>query len=54
MPYPGESPIRLVNASSLSDSVDSIFAGCGGANYCPDNAVTRGRMAVFLVKAFGL
>jgi len=31
-----------------------ITAGCGGGNYCPDNPVTRGQMAVFLVKAFGL
>jgi S-layer family protein len=25
-----------------------ITAGCGGGNYCPNNAVTRGEMAVFL------
>jgi len=31
-----------------------ITAGCGGGNYCPDTAVTRGQMAVFLCKAFGL
>jgi len=29
-----------------------ITAGCGGGNYCPDAAVTRGQMAVFLLKAF--
>jgi hypothetical protein len=35
--------------------VDSgITAGCGGGNYCPDEAVTRGQMAVFLSKALGL
>ncbi len=32
----------------------SITAGCGGGKYCPDNAVTRGQMAVFLVTTFGL
>ena len=31
-----------------------ITAGCGGGNYCPDDPVTRGQMAVFLRKRFGL
>jgi hypothetical protein len=31
-----------------------ITAGCGGGDYCPDNPVTRGQMAVFLAKALGL
>lgn len=31
-----------------------ITVGCGSGNYCPDNAVTRGQMAVFLAKALGL
>ena len=31
-----------------------ITTGCGGGNYCPDGAVTRGQMAVFLSKALGL
>jgi hypothetical protein len=31
-----------------------ITAGCGGGNYCPDSALTRGQMAVFLSKALGL
>jgi S-layer homology domain len=31
-----------------------IAAGCGGGNYCPTSIVTRGQMAVFLVKAFNL
>jgi hypothetical protein len=31
-----------------------ITAGCGGGNYCPDAAVTRRQMAVFLAKALGL
>jgi len=30
-----------------------ITGGCGGGKYCPTNSVTRGQMAVFLVKAMG-
>jgi serine protease AprX len=32
----------------------SITGGCGGGNYCPGAPNTRGQMAVFLVKTFGL
>lgn len=31
-----------------------ITVGCGSGNYCPDLALTRGQMAVFLAKALGL
>jgi S-layer family protein/glycosyl hydrolase family 26 len=31
-----------------------VTAGCGGGNFCPDAAVTRAQMAVFLVRAFNL
>ncbi len=31
-----------------------IAAGCGGPNYCPADPTTRGQMAPFLVKTFGL
>ena len=31
-----------------------ITSGCGGGNFCPDAAVTRGQLAVFLAKALGL
>jgi S-layer homology domain len=31
-----------------------ITSGCGGGLYCPSNVVTRGQMAVFLTKTFGL
>jgi hypothetical protein len=31
-----------------------ITGGCGSGNYCPDNPVTRGQMAVFLAKGLGL
>jgi hypothetical protein len=32
----------------------NITAGCGGGNYCPDDPLTRGQMAVFLAVALGL
>jgi hypothetical protein len=31
-----------------------VTGGCGGGNFCPDAALTRGQMAVFLAKALGL
>jgi hypothetical protein len=31
-----------------------ITAGCGGGNYCPNTPITRGQMAVFFTKTFGL
>jgi len=30
-----------------------ITSGCGGGNFCPDSPVTRGQMAVFIIKALG-
>jgi len=41
---------RYIEALSKS----GITGGCGSGNYCPDNPVTRGQMAVFLAKALGL
>jgi len=35
-------------------SAEGITGGCGTGIYCPDNPNTRGQMAVFLVKTFGL
>ena len=35
-------------------AAEGITAGCGGGNYCPQNTITRGHMAVFLGKTFGL
>ena len=35
-------------------SAEGITGGCGGGNYCPQNANTRGQMAVFLTKTFDL
>ncbi len=33
---------------------EGITGGCGNGNYCPQNPNTRGQMAVFLTKTFGL
>jgi len=33
---------------------NGITGGCGGANYCPDNTVTRGQMAVFIETSLGV
>jgi len=39
----------------IEDLADrGITGGCGGGDYCPASPVTRGQMAVFLTKAFGL
>lgn len=35
-------------------SAEGITGGCGGGNYCPNSPSTRGQMAVFVVKTFGL
>jgi hypothetical protein len=35
-------------------AAEGITGGCGSENYCPDTAVTRAQMAVFLVKTFNL
>jgi hypothetical protein len=35
-------------------AAEGITAGCGGGNFCPDQAVTRAQMAVFIVKTFEL
>jgi len=35
-------------------AAENITGGCGNGNYCPSASVTRGQMAVFLVKTFGL
>ncbi len=34
-------------------AAEGITGGCGGGNYCPNNPVTRGQMAVFIAKTFG-
>jgi ELWxxDGT repeat protein len=35
-------------------AADGVTSGCGGGNYCPDQPITRGEMAVFLATAFHL
>ena len=35
-------------------AASGITAGCGNGNYCPNDPVTRGQMAVFLSAALGL
>ncbi len=35
-------------------AAEEVTGGCGGGNYCPQSASTRGQMAVFLAKALGL
>ena len=39
--------VEALNASGIT-------SGCGGGNFCPNNPLTRGQMAVFLAKALGL
>jgi FG-GAP-like repeat len=34
--------------------VEGITTGCGAGNYCPTGTVTRGEMAVFVKRTFGL
>jgi hypothetical protein len=45
-------PITHPFASWIEQLVrDGITAGCGGGNYCPDQAVNRAQVAIFLIKA---
>ena len=46
----GHAFFRFVEALAAS----GITAGCGPGSFCPDAAVTRGQMAVFLATALGL
>jgi hypothetical protein len=57
--HPGESFPDVTSANQFYRFVETIFhngvtGGCGGGNYCPNNPNTRGQMAVFLAKTFGL
>jgi hypothetical protein len=47
---PGAQFVDFINQLAA----ENITGGCGGGNYCPDDSVTRGQMAVFLVKTFQL
>lgn len=35
-------------------AVLGITLGCGGGNYCPDDIVSRGQMAAFIIRALGM
>jgi N-acetylmuramoyl-L-alanine amidase len=35
-------------------AAEGITTGCGTRRFCPDQSVTRGEMAVFLARTFGL
>jgi len=35
-------------------AAEGVTAGCGGGDYCPDAPNTRGQMAVFLARMFGM
>jgi len=50
VPCPGAQFVDFINELAA----EGITAGCGNGNYCPNDPVTRGQMAVFLVKMFGL
>jgi hypothetical protein len=47
-------PSNVFYAHIEEMAVRQITLGCGGGNYCPSLAVTRGQMAAFLVRAFNL
>ena len=44
---------RFVDAISWM-AAEGISLGCGNGDYCPDDPVTRGQIASFFVRAFGL
>jgi hypothetical protein len=48
------SPAPAVASFVEALGASGITGGCGGGNFCPNNPVTRGQMAVFLSKALGL
>jgi hypothetical protein len=58
--YTGPQAFADVPASRADyGAVQSIFgagltSGCGGGNFCPDQPLERGQMAIFVVKALGL
>ncbi len=51
----GDVPCPSTFADWIEELADrGITTGCGGGNFCPTNPNTRGQMAVFLTKTFGL
>ena len=59
-PAPGTASFGdVTDAHPFFQSIEALASsgitqGCGQGNYCPDAAVTRGQMAVFLARALGL
>jgi hypothetical protein len=48
----GDVPLGTFLASWIEQlAAEKITTGCGGGNYCPDAAVNRASMAVFLLRA---
>ena len=43
--------IYHANIDRITDA--GVTNGCGGGNYCPNDAVTRGQMAAFMARGFG-
>jgi hypothetical protein len=52
--YGDVSPTYWAAAWIKQLAAEGITAGCGNGNYCPESAVTRAQMAVFLVRTFNL
>jgi S-layer homology domain len=50
VPCPGGAFVDWINQLHS----EGITGGCGGGDYCPGSSITRGQMAVFLTRAFGL
>jgi len=48
-------PSHAFHAQIMALASHGVTQGCGdGTKYCPDQPITRGQMAVFLARAFGL
>ena len=48
----GDIPADYWSAAWIKQlAADAITSGCGSGNYCPEGAVTRAQMAVFLLKS---
>jgi hypothetical protein len=50
----GDVACPSIFADWIEQLAANITGGCGFQTYCPSNPNTRGQMAVFIVKTFGL
>lgn len=51
----GDVPLGAFLGSWIEElAAEGVTGGCGGGNFCPDGAVSRGEMAAFLNRAFSL